>query len=97
MKKWLIFLFVSAILLIGGFFYFQRNFSKVTVFINDIDKVKIYYVHNGKTLKKLKTPSMSGYAFSGWFFLDSEEEFDENTKVVEDIVLVAKWAKINFE
>ena len=78
-------------------FYFKTNYSQVTVYINDIDKVKIYNVHNGKQLQKLDSPNMDGYAFAGWYYLDTEERFDFSTKITKDITIFAKWAKITVQ
>lgn len=100
MKKILkYFLIVVVLILIvaGSIFYFKKNYSEVTVYINDIDTVKIYNVRNGKTMKELDNPFMDGYAFIGWYYLDSDQKFDFSKEITEDITIVAKWAKINIE
>ena len=100
MKKFfkILLAFIILILIIVEIvIYFKTNYSQVTVYINDIDKVKIYNVHNGKQLKKLNNPSMDGYAFAGWYYLDTEKEFDFSTKITKDITIFAKWAKITVQ
>lgn len=95
--KYALIILIVILAAVGIFYYYKNNYSQVTVYINDVDKVKIYNVHNNKTLKKLENPSMDGYAFIGWYYLDSEEKFDFSTKVTEDVTIVAKWAKVTIE
>ncbi len=45
------------------------------------------------TVKEIIPPTKDGYKFLGWFYND--EKFDFNTKLTEDITLVAKWQKNN--
>lgn len=93
--KYILIIAVLIFTTLGAFYYYKSNFSRVTVYISDIDKVKIYYVRNGKQLEKLENPSMDGYAFAGWYYLDSDDFFDFDKTITEDIKIVAKWVKIN--
>lgn len=95
--KYLLLILVIILIIIGIVYYFKNNYSKVTVYINETDKVKIYNVRNGKKLEELENPNMEGYAFAGWYYLDSKDEFDFSTKITEDITIVAKWAKVSIE
>jgi uncharacterized repeat protein (TIGR02543 family) len=102
MKKWtknLILVLVIILIIVGIVCFYEMSHSKVTVYINDIDKVKIYKVINGKKLDSLETPKMDGYAFMGWYYLtsdDEEQEFNTDDVINEDIVIYAKWAKIKY-
>jgi uncharacterized repeat protein (TIGR02543 family) len=96
-SKYVIMVLVIILIIIGIIFGYCKTHSKVTVYINDIDKIKIYKVSNGKTLENLDTPSMDGYAFMGWYYLDSDEEFNTDDIINKDIIIYAKWAKINIE
>lgn len=98
MKKILKFLLIIVILLLviaGGIFYFKKNYSQVTVYINDKDNVQFYNVRNGKKLENLESPLMDGYAFIGWFYLDNDKQFDFSKPITDDVAIIAKWAKIN--
>lgn len=86
-----------VLIIVGIVFYFKNNYHQVTVYINEVDKVKIYQVRHGEKLEKLKNPSMEGYAFAGWYYFNTEDEFDENEKITKDITIMAKWAKVNFK
>ena len=46
-------------------------------------------VKKGETLPTIKEPIKEGYIFVGWFYNDIL--FDFNTKIEEDIKLVARW------
>lgn len=95
--KYLLIVVVLILIVIGGTFYFKNNYSQVTVYINEVDKVEIYNVRNGKTMKVLDIPYMDGYAFTGWYYLNSDEKVDFSKAITEDITIVAKWAKVNIE
>ena len=70
--------------------------------VNINDKVKVTYKNNGEdnvsvidynTKAENKTvPDRDGYRFDGWFLNDNK--FDFETKIVEDIELVAKYTKM---
>lgn len=85
------------ILLIGIFFisgcFFNSNYT-VTFKTNGGTEVKNVTVKSGSKLSDIETPKKDGYVFEGWF-LDGEE-FDINTKIEEDITLVAKWSKESY-
>jgi hypothetical protein len=95
--KYIIIVLIIILIISGIIFGYQKTHSKVTVYINDDEKVKIYNVRNGKTLKNLEEPIMDGYAFMGWYYLDSNEEFEAGNIISNDIIIYAKWAKINIE
>lgn len=86
------------ILLIGLFFisgcFFNSNHT-VTFKTNGGTEVKNVTVKSGSKLSDIETPKKDGYVFEGWY-LDGEE-FDINTKIEEDITLVAKWTKDTYK
>lgn len=49
-------------------------------------------VKNGKTLNKPDTPIREGYEFIGWYYNGEEYSFD--SKVEEDVTLIAHWEKV---
>ena len=49
-------------------------------------------VKKNETATKPADPTREGYIFLGWYTSEaSTEEYDFNTKIVEDITLIAKW------
>ncbi len=49
-------------------------------------------VKENGTIEKPKNPTKEGYIFEGWYYED--KKFDFNTKISDDIQLVAKWSKV---
>ena len=39
-------------------------------------------------------PIMEGYVFDGWYIGTTEQVFDFNTKIIEDITITAKWKSV---
>ena len=52
-------------------------------------------VSDDGTIDRIEDPKRDGYRFLGWY-LDGEL-FDFDTKITEDITLVAKWEKIDYD
>ena len=52
-------------------------------------------VSDDGTIDRIEDPKRDGYRFLGWYLDD--ELFDFNTKITEDITLVAKWEKIDYD
>lgn len=51
--------------------------------------------HSGGRIVKPADPEKEGYVFEGWF--NGDEEFDFDEKLLSDIVLKAKWRKLDVE
>ena len=51
-------------------------------------------VRPNSTVLKPGDPVMEGYNFKGWFLSSTGEEFDFETKIVEDITIIAKWEEV---
>lgn len=49
-------------------------------------------VVDGEKIDKIPTPVNKGYKFLGWYY--NSQKFDLNQKITKDIILVAKWEKI---
>ena len=72
--------------------------SYVIEYIVDDETYKTDYELEGHNIVKIDNPTKDGYNFDGWY-LDTEykNEFDfENTKITENIVLYAKFVKIQY-
>lgn len=65
---------------------------KVTFDANNDTPIVEKTVDLGAKATKPTDPTKIGYEFIGWFIEDSEEPFDFETKIVEDLILVGKWA-----
>jgi len=48
-------------------------------------------VVDGKKIDKIPTPKKEGYTFIGWYY--NNQQFDFDTAITKDILLVAKWEK----
>lgn len=84
-----------VILVIGTFFIsgcFFNNKHTVTFKTNGGSEVKNVTVKNGTKLEKVAEPKKDGYVFGGWYL--EGEEFDFDSKIDEDVTLVAKWVKV---
>ncbi len=84
-----------VILVIGTFFIsgcFFNNKHTVTFKTNGGSEIKNISVKNGSKLEDVEEPKKDGYVFDGWYL--EGEEFDFNTKIDEDMTLVAKWVKV---
>lgn len=101
MKKYLkVILVIVALILVtlGIYLLHEHNYSKVTIYTTENNKLQIMDVKNGKTIntKNLKTPSYEGHVLIGWYDLDTLEDFDVDKDVItKDTVLVAKWATLD--
>lgn len=83
------------ILLVGMFFLSGCFFTEkhtVTFKTNGGGEIENVSLKTGSKLENVKEPTKEGYIFGGWY-LDGEE-YDFDTKIDEDITLVAKWQKI---
>lgn len=49
-------------------------------------------VVDGEKIEEIPTPVKDGYKFLGWYY--NNEKFDFETKVTKNIMLVAKWEKV---
>lgn len=49
-------------------------------------------VVDGEKIDKIPTPVNDGYKFLGWYY--NNQKFDLEQKITKDIILVAKWEKI---
>ena len=68
--------------------------SKLTVEFNSNggSKVDSVAVVEGEPVKAPADPTREGYTFAGWFYNETEWNFEN--PVIEDMVLVAKWDKL---
>ena len=85
-----------VILVIGTFFIsgcFFNNKHTVTFKTNGGSEVKNVTVKNGSKLEGIEEPKKDGYIFDGWYL--EGEEFDFDSKIDEDLTLVAKWIKVD--
>lgn len=85
-----------VILVIGTFFIsgcFFNNKHTVTFKTNGGSEVKNVTVKNGSKLENVSEPKKDGYVFDGWYL--EGEEFDFNSKIDDDMTLVAKWIKVD--
>lgn len=57
-------------------------------------RVESQTVSKGETVSKPKNPTREGYTFNGWYLdIETNEEYDFDSEVTEDIILTAKWTK----
>lgn len=57
-------------------------------------RVESQTVSKGETASKPKNPTREGYTFKGWYLdVETNEEYDFDSEVTEDIILTAKWTK----
>ena len=69
--------------------YVKRN-CIVTFEFNNGSAAKTTIVKENDKLQKPEKPTKKGYQFLGWYM--NEQEYNFETKVVENITLTAKWA-----
>ena len=50
-------------------------------------------VIRGEKINEPKNPQKSGYVFLGWYY--NNQKYDFNTSVDSDVLLVAKWEKMD--
>lgn len=84
-----------VILVIGTFFIsgcFFNNKHTVTFKTNGGSEIKNMSVKSGSKLEKIADPKKEGYIFDGWYL--EGEEFDFNSKITDNVTLVAKWVKV---
>lgn len=87
-------LFVCLIGLILGIIIIIIYFTTLRTYTVIFDSVggtwiKAQEVRINKQVVRPKDPILDGYTFKGWYLYDEEYDFD--TLVTKDIVLVAKW------
>ena len=111
MKKFLAVLLL--ILSIGGigtgvYFYVAPNKTQkepntkkentYEVQFKDDEKVlKKESVKPGTTVGKPENPSKEGYIFAGWYNAESMTEFDFNSYINSDTIIIAKWSPKEFK
>ena len=66
----------------------------VTFDSNGGDSIKQVEIKYGNTINKPVDPIKDGYEFVSWQY--DNKDFDFDTKIIEDITLVAKWNKTTF-
>ena len=54
-------------------------------------------VNEGSAAKKPTNPTRIGYTFEGWYLDDTDELYDFDTPVYENIILMAQWSRKYFE
>lgn len=84
-----------VILVIGTFFIsgcFFNSKHTVTIKTNGGSEIKNISVKNGAKIGNIEEPKKDGYVFDGWYL--EGEEFDLDSKIDEDVTLVAKWIKV---
>ena len=96
MKKRNIIIIIAALIIVVliTVLIINLNSNKFTVTF-DTDggsAIKSVKVKENETVTKPTDPTKDGYNFLGWY-LDNKE-YDFNTKVTKDIILVASWSKI---
>lgn len=96
-RSYFIFLIVIVGIILGIVYDLKKNYHTVSVYISEKETFSTYKVRNKKTLKPLDNPSMEGYAFAGWYYLESDKEFSFEDPITEDITIIAKWAKITIQ
>lgn len=83
-----------VILLIGMFFisgcFFDKKYE-VTFKTNGGSKLDSLVIKSGSKIEDIEEPTKKGYKFLGWY--SNGKEFDFDTKIEEDVTLVAKWEK----
>ncbi len=70
------------------------NYVTLDYGISDYKNVK-KRIETGKKVTQPKTPTRKGYEFSGWY--NGNKKFNFNTAIKSDIVLKAKWIKVEYE
>jgi len=83
---------VVVSLVIIALLLFKTPKYEVT-FSTDNEVYETIEVKEDGTIDEPTVPTKEGYKFLGWYY--NGEKFDFSTKITEDIVLVAKWAKEN--
>ena len=73
----------------------NKNYYNITFDSNGGSAVpSILGIAPNSTVSLPNIPKREGYWFRGWYLSDSpEQEFDENTKILKDYALYAKWEK----
>ncbi len=80
--------YLNKVLLTGEVYH-------TVVFVSDDEIFNEQEVLDSDIVKKVSSPSKENYKFEGWY-LDKkgENEFDFNTRIEKDMVIYAKWSKI---
>ena len=65
--------------------------QKCKISFTNIDDEFSVEISKGGYVKKPENPEKDGYAFLGWY--QNDEKYNFNSKVNEDITLVAKWGE----
>ena len=76
---------------------YVENFSNnkyytVSFDTNGAEGIDSVVVEDGLKVLRPNDPTKEGYEFKGWFY--NEEEYDFDSAITSDLVLVAKWAKV---
>lgn len=93
-KKVLI-IFIVFLVIILLFFGIKGCQKKVTVTFLEYGDSNEVLISPNNVVSPLDDPVRDGYRFLGWYLDD--ELFDFDTPITEDITLVAKWEKIDYE
>lgn len=84
---------LGIVLLSGGiYFYLAREGFQVTFNSNGGSIVAPIQTGLKKEVEAPKNPVRDGYVFSGWYL--GEEKFDFDSKIEENITLVAHWEEV---
>lgn len=81
-------------------FTVSENFKHEVKFFLDQELTTVYKnlsVGNGKTLASIDKPAKDGYDFVGWFDSETNELFDINQTILENLTLYAKWELIVYQ
>ena len=73
--------------------YFNRSYD---IYFNTQGGTiyKTISVRPNNTVKKPADPIMEGYEFAGWYYEDTDKEYDFSTPIDKSITITAKWNKI---
>ncbi|MBQ6840977.1 MAG: InlB B-repeat-containing protein [Bacilli bacterium] len=82
-----------AILVVVLVLYWAKTFT-VTFDTKGGTIYQAVEVRPNDTVLKPADPVMEGYNFKGWFLSTTDEEFNFETKIVDDITIVAKWEPV---
>ena len=86
-------LFAISIISLSVYSYLNKKF---TVYFDSTGGTNIQsqIVKRNGTVQEPTQPERSGYTFLGWYYIsDIDKEFDFNTRISNNTILIAKWKK----
>lgn len=95
-KVTIIAILIIILILIIGLVLFFLNKKYIVEFDTKCDiTIENQTVKRGQTADEPEEPTRDGYIFLGWYTNEeSNDKFDFNTKITENLLLVAKWKEI---